>query len=125
MIANTNGGHEAGFILNSSVGATPGMNNTYLGYKRVAAGIQMANQYTIDRSNFMDNYQAKFGHLNGAEQLFDKLNPPQAYAQKAIAMSSIPKQPSAVPQGSAYSLSRGMWRAPNGAVYDASGRQVQ
>ncbi len=91
MLANTNGGREAGFIIKSSVGATPSMNNTYTGFKRVSSGFEQANQYAMDRAEFMDNYYSKFGHVSGAEAAFQKLNPWQNYASKAIVTSLDPR----------------------------------
>lgn len=37
----------------------------------------------------------------------------------------MPQRPSSVPAGSSYSPSRGMWRTPDGQVFDSSGRPVQ
>ena len=89
MIADTNGGREAGFILQNSVNATPSLNNSPIGFKRLAAGIQQGNQYKIDRGAFLDAYYGKFGNLDGALQEFNRLNPPQAYVNRAI-VSTIP-----------------------------------
>ena len=126
MIADTNGGREAGFILQNSVKNVPSINNSYLGFKRVAAGIDQANQYAIDKANFVSDYYAKFHHVDGADAAFNKLNPWQNYAQRAIDSSTMPSAPPAgVPVGSAYSMSRQQWRAPDGSVYGANGQRAQ
>jgi hypothetical protein len=77
-------GHEPGFIVNQAIGANPGINNTALGFKRVTSALEQALQYQTDRAAFMQSYYSKFQHLDGAEQLFSQLNPPQAYAERAI-----------------------------------------
>lgn len=126
MIADTNGGREAGFILANSVKNVPSINNSYLGFKRVASGIDQANQYAMDKSNFISDYYAKFHHTDGAEATFNKLNPWQNYAQRAIDKSTMPSAPpQGVPAGSAYSMSRQQWRGPDGSIYSANGQRVQ
>lgn len=47
---------------------------------------------------------------------------PAAPAPAQAAPGGIPAQPANVPPGSAYSPSRGMWRSPDGRVFDATGR---
>ena len=126
MIADTNGGREAGFILANSVKNVPSINNSYLGFKRVASGIDQANQYAMDKSNFISDYYAKFHHTDGAEAEFNNLNPWQNYAQRAIDNSTMPSAPpQGVPAGSAYSMSRQQWRGPDGSLYSANGQRMQ
>jgi hypothetical protein len=50
--------------------------------------------------------------------------PLQRPTEGPAASSAAPTRPSSVPQGSAYSPSRQMWRAPDGRVFDAKGMQV-
>jgi hypothetical protein len=78
------GGHEPGFIVQQSVQANPGTENTSMGYKRIVEGLRQAAQYEQNRTAFYEDYAAKFGHLNGAEQLFAKQNPPDMYAKRAV-----------------------------------------
>jgi len=77
-------GHEPGFIVQSAVSANPGMENTALAYHRIAAGLKEAAQYEQDKLDFLESYVAKYSTIKGAEQLFRKLNPPEAYAKRAI-----------------------------------------
>jgi hypothetical protein len=78
------GGHEPGFIVQQSVQANPGTENTSMGYKRIVEGLRQAAQYEQNRTAFYEDYAARFGHLNGAEQLFVKQNPPDMYAKRAV-----------------------------------------
>ena len=60
------------------------MENTALAYHRIAAGLKEAAQYEQDKLDFLESYVAKYSTIKGAEQLFRKLNPPEAYAKRAI-----------------------------------------
>lgn len=71
-------------IIEQSVVATPGMELTAAGFRRVAAGMRLAAQYEIDKAKFLDSYSGQWGHLSGAEELFNKLNPPSEYARRAV-----------------------------------------
>ena len=90
------GGHEPGFIVQQSVQANPGAENAALGYKRITAGLRQASVYEQNRTAFNEDYAAKFGHLNGAEQLFTKLNPPEMYAKRAILSTVDPSDAKAL-----------------------------
>ena len=78
------GGKEPGFIVQQSVQANPGAENTAIGYKRITEGLRQAAQYEQNRTTFYEDYAAKFGHLNGAEDLFRQQNPREMYAKRAI-----------------------------------------
>jgi hypothetical protein len=78
------GGKEPGFIVQQSVQANPGAENTAIGYKRITEGLRQAAEYEQNRTTFYEDYAAKFGHLNGAEDLFKKQNPPEMYSKRAI-----------------------------------------
>ena len=78
------GGKEPGFIVQQSVQANPGAENTAVGYKRITEGLRQAAEYEQNRTTFYEDYAAKFGHLNGAEDLFKKQNPPEMYSKRAI-----------------------------------------
>lgn len=82
--ANSAGTVAGRDIIEQSIMATPGMELTAAGFRRVAAGMRAAAQYEIDKANFLDNYSGQWGHLSGAEELFNKLNPPEEYARKAV-----------------------------------------
>jgi hypothetical protein len=89
-LSNSIGGREPGFIVQQAVQANPNAANTPQGFARIVAGLQEAAKYEKDRSDFYNDYAAKFGHLNGAEKLFSELNPAQKYAQRAV-ISTIPE----------------------------------
>jgi hypothetical protein len=83
-------GHPAASIVQQSVVATPSLANTRMGYQRLLSGLKMAAQYERDRGAFFSNYYGKFHNTQGAQELFDELNPPEKYAQKAIAAVVLP-----------------------------------
>lgn len=78
-------GHPAASIIEQSVVATPSLANTKMGYQRLLAGLKMAAQYEQDRGKFFSNYYNKFHNTQQAQEAFDQYNPPQKYAQRAIA----------------------------------------
>jgi len=90
------GGKEPGFIVQQSVQANPGVENTAMGYKRITAGLREAATYEQDREAFYNDYNAKFGHLNGAEEMFRHLNPPQLYSDRAILSTVDPRDATAL-----------------------------
>jgi hypothetical protein len=83
-------GREPGFIVQQSVQANPGINNTKMGWSRITAGLEQAARYNQDKNTFLSDYYQRFGNLNGAEDMFRKLNPPEKYSEKAI-LSTVPK----------------------------------
>lgn len=80
-------GREPGFIVQQAISANPSAANTPLGFHRITEALRQAALYEQDRNAFYDSYKAKFGHLEGANDLFTKLNPPQQYANRAIVNS--------------------------------------
>ena len=90
-LAKSMGGREPGYIVQQAVKANPGTENTPLGYQRITSGLREMAQYQQDRAAFFDDYNARFGHLNGAQEAFDKLNPPQMYANRAILSTVDPR----------------------------------
>ena len=83
-------GREPGFIVQQSVQANPGINNTKMGWSRITAGLEQAARYNQDKNTFLSDYYQRFGNLNGAEDTFRKLNPPEKYSERAI-LSTVPK----------------------------------
>lgn len=77
-------GHEPGFIVSQAVKANPSMENSPLAFKRIVAGLREATKYEQDRLQFMESYRNKYSTLSGADALFRKLNPPEAYAKRAV-----------------------------------------
>lgn len=49
---------------------------------------------------------------------------PGAHKEPAAAPAAAPSRPSAIPAGAAYSPSRKQWKAPDGTLYDESGKKV-
>ena len=78
-------GHPAQSIIQQSVVATPSLANTKMGYQRLLAGLKMAAQYEQDRGKFFSNYYNKFHNTLQAQEAFDKYNPPEQYARRAVA----------------------------------------
>jgi len=56
-----------------------------MGYQRLLAGLKMAAQYEQDRGKFFSNYYNKFHNTIQAQEAFDKYNPPEQYARRAVA----------------------------------------
>jgi len=77
-------GHPAQSIIQQSVVATPSLANTKMGYQRLLAGLKMAAQYEQDRGKFFSNYYNKFHNTIQAQEAFDKYNPPEQYARRAV-----------------------------------------
>jgi len=82
-------GREPGFIVQQSVQANPGVNNTKMGWERITTGLEQAARYKQDKNTFLNDYYSRFGNLNGAEETFRKFNPPEKYAERAI-LSTVP-----------------------------------
>ena len=81
--------------------ANPGADNTAMGYKRITAGLREAAHYEQDRSRFMQSFMTKYGHLNGAEESFSRLNAPERYSQRAILSTVDPRDAEALTQNPA------------------------
>lgn len=84
-------GREPGFIVQQSVQANPGINNTKLGWARITSGLEQAARYQQDKNTFLSDYYQRYGNINGAEDLFRKLNPPQKYVERAV-LSTVDPQ---------------------------------
>ena len=97
-LAKSMGGREPGYIVEQAVKANPGADNTPLAYQRITAGLRQASQYQQDRAAFFDDYNARFGHLNGAQQAFDRMNPPDRYADRAVISTVDPRDVGALQQ---------------------------
>jgi len=90
-LARSIGSREPGFIVQQSVQANPGIENTPMGYMRISAGLREAAKYEQDKAQFYNNYYSRFGHLSGAEEMFRQMNPPQMYADRAILSTVDPR----------------------------------
>ena len=83
-LARSIGSREPGFIVQQSVQANPGIENSPIGYERISAGLREAAKYEQDKNQFYTGYYSKFGHLDGAEKMFRDANPVKMYADRAI-----------------------------------------
>jgi hypothetical protein len=83
-LARSIGSREPGFIVQQSVQANPGIENSPIGYERISAGLREAAKYEQDKNQFYTEYYSKFGHLEGAEKMFRDANPAKMYADRAI-----------------------------------------
>jgi hypothetical protein len=84
------GGREAGFIIQGAIGTIPSGDNSPLGARRLLAGIDAASQRQIDLFNFVTAWNKRTnGSVAGAEDAFNQMKPPEAYAKEAI-VSTIP-----------------------------------
>ena len=88
-VSKAMGGNEPGFIVQRAISANPGIDNTAMGYRRIAAGLKQAAQYEQDRSDFYNQLYQKNSNLNGAEEAFRTAHPVEAYARNAV-VSTIP-----------------------------------
>lgn len=110
-------------IISSIMQANPGM--TY--EQAVAAAHGKADEQELRRETLALN-AAK---ADGENYLKDPVGTLNAWRQRyglapmAGQQAAAPARPQSVPQGSAYSPSRQMWRDPQGNLYDATGKPVQ
>ena len=81
---------EPGYIITGAIRANPNIENTPEGFKRLTNALQQEAQIQRDKGQFYSNYMARFGHLDGAEDMFFKLNPPERYIARAVAASVDP-----------------------------------
>jgi len=85
-------GREPGFILERIQQANPGIENSKMGYDRIAAGMQATAQYAIEKANFQEKwYDDHKGNMSGSETAFHEANPPEKYIRLAI-VSTIPPE---------------------------------
>ena len=89
-LARTLGGHQAESVVQSSVNATPNVENTYFGSKVITNSIRQTIQREVDLYNFSLEKAKTTGTSFGAEADFNKKFPPKLYSQTAIA-NAIPQ----------------------------------
>jgi hypothetical protein len=89
-LARTLGSREAATIVQSSVSAVPGAENTPMGFKLVSSGIRQAIQREKDYYTFATDYaKSHRGNTFGADVEFNKQFPPDLYSKTAVA-NAIP-----------------------------------
>ena len=89
-LANSIGSREPGFIVAQSVGANPNIENTDKGFRLLAAGLREQARYEEDKAKYYRNYLSKFRSLEGAEETFKQINPPEFYAHRAVTSAVDP-----------------------------------
>lgn len=85
------GSREAASIITGTTSAVPGAENTPMGFRLVASGIEQTAQRARDLYDYKANLLTQNKGLVGAETAFNKANPPSLYTKKAIA-NAIPDQ---------------------------------
>lgn len=88
--ANAIGSREPGTIVMAAVNATPNITMSSRSYRLVASGLMEAARYEADKAKFVEDFNARNFHTEGAEDIFKALNPPEKYAQRAIANAADP-----------------------------------
>ena len=84
-------GREPGFILNRLIEANPGPTMTAESMRRLISGMEQTALYERDKQRFMQSWYENTGHLSGALDAFEKLNPRQRYADRAV-FYAVPEQ---------------------------------
>lgn len=110
-LARTLGGHQAESVVQSSVNATPNVENTYFGSKVITNSIRQTVQREIDMYRYSLEYAKKTGSTFGAEDEFNKKFPPKLYSQTAVA--------NAIPETSIDRLTKSGGSAKDKAQFDS------
>jgi hypothetical protein len=90
QLSNSMPGTHASDIIGGAIHSTPGIDNTAAGYKRIASSVGETINYEKDKAAFYQNFMSKFGHLEGAREEFERLNPVENYVRRAIVNSVDP-----------------------------------
>lgn len=83
-LARTLGAREAASVVSNAVASVPGAANSPLGAKMVLSSIRQGVQRDVDYYEFAHHYRQENRTLVGADVAFNKLHPPESYAQRAI-----------------------------------------
>lgn len=84
-LAKSLGSREAAMIVNSAIQAVPNAENTAAGAKLVSSSLRQAAQRQVDMYQFQSNWADQHaGQTQGADIAFNKQNPPDMYAKKAV-----------------------------------------
>jgi hypothetical protein len=75
------GSNEAASVVMTGIESVPGGANSREGANRIIAGLEAANKRRIDLYHFTQDWAAKnAGSIYGAEEYFNRANPPELYA---------------------------------------------
>lgn len=102
-LSSSLGSGEAANIVNQAVASVPGGANSKEGAARIIAGLQAANQRKTDYYAFLQDWSAKgYGSIKGADEAFNRQNPPELYAIASYvpsgAIQALRSDPSLAPQ---------------------------
>lgn len=108
-LSKTLGSNEAATVVNQAVSAVPGGYNSPEGARRIIAGIEAANQRKLDYYTFLQDWTAKSGgSILGADDYFNKVNPPEKYANTALlSLATVPKSQADIdgaPKGTMFNI---------------------
>jgi hypothetical protein len=92
QLSRTLGAREAASVVSAARAATPGLENTPLGFKLIVAGINADAQHDQDWYTFLDNWVRKGGgyNMSRAAAAFDRMNPPDLYVKRAVREAGVP-----------------------------------
>jgi len=96
-------------VVDQAVSAVPGGYNSKEGAQRIIAGIEAANQRKLDYYRFLQDWSAKSGgSILGADDYFNKVNPPEKYANAALLdLATVPHSQSDIdsaPKGTMFNI---------------------
>lgn len=108
-LSSTLGSREAASVVDQAVSAVPGGYNSKEGAQRIIAGIEAANQRKIDYYRFLQDWSAKSGgSILGADDYFNKVNPPEKYANAALLnLAAVPHSQAEIdtaPKGTMFNI---------------------
>ena len=107
------GQREAAQIILGITSSVPGVENTYLGGKLVAKGLEAAAHRAIDMRNFQNEWQARNqGNLSGSAEAFNKRFPADEYAKSVLAEMGLTARGFASPQAKAEAQRLGYLASP-------------
>lgn len=113
-LSKTLGSNEAATVVNQAVSAVPGGYNSPEGARRIIAGIEAANQRKMDYYQFLQDWSAKSGgSILGADEHFNRVNPPEKYANAALlSLAVVPKSQADIDN------------APKGTIFNVGGKMM-
>lgn len=89
-LSSTLGSGEAASIIERAVAAVPSAENSPEGFRRIIAGVEAGNQRANDYYSFLQDWSAKTGgSIKGADEYFNRVNPPEKYATSALLQMAV------------------------------------
>lgn len=114
-LSRTTGSDIASSVVNQAIGAVPSIENTPQGFGAVVSSIQAGLNRQKDYYQFLQKWADKTGgDITGADEYFNKMAPPSAYANAAILSAAI------VPKTQAE-----IDKAPSGTLFNVNGKLMQ